>query len=67
MRVKQLKTNKCNEFDGNAALARAKAALQVRLNISRGINDLNVGRVCTLQELLERYRSLYSNTFLRTI
>ncbi len=32
-------------------------ALQVRININRGIDDLNAGRTRSSQELLERYRT----------
>jgi hypothetical protein len=34
-------------------------ALQVQVNIDRGIDDLNAGRTRSSQELLERYRTTF--------
>jgi hypothetical protein len=41
----------------NADLEDVIRALQVQVNIARGIDDLDAGRVRSSRELLERYRS----------
>ena len=41
----------------NADLEDVIRALQVKVNIARGINDLEAGRFRSSQEILERFRA----------
>jgi hypothetical protein len=41
----------------DAELEDVMKALQARVKINRGVDDLNAGRTCSSQELLERYRT----------
>jgi hypothetical protein len=43
----------------DAELEDVMRALQIQVNINRGIGDLNAGRTRSSQELLERYRTKY--------
>ena len=49
-----------SKLPDDADLEDVLQALQVRVNISRGIDDLNAGRVRSSQDLLERYRAKLS-------
>ena len=49
--------NALKNLPDNADLEDVIRALQVKINIARGINDLNDGRVRSSQEVLERFRT----------